>query len=224
MRKYVAFAAIVVGMACVLAGCGDDSKPSPQTTNPATREPKPGSAITARVRIVDLLGNPLANMAPIATRQPNAFDEPFAKGPLSGSDGYSSIVLDTTQWLYVRAWDPATRYFANNYFDVPPGDAPVDKTLEITMAPGATLKAHLSGAGGGPVGNETVGLMMLHPDKGPWWPCEACTDAEGGVVFSPVPPGRFLLRFKAAESGAAELPEVSLEPGGICDLGSVPLS
>lgn len=225
MRRVV-FAATAIGL--LIAGGAavwifsrhPSLEPSPATSPKPTVSSDPN---TARVRVVGLDGSPLSGMLPIATETPNAFDAPVAKGKPTDSQGRGTVMLDPNRWLYVRAWDPQLRYFANNYFEVPAGNAAVRDELQIVMVEGATLKARLFRADGTPAAHENVGLMMFHPDKGPWWPGEADTDADGNVEFSRVPAGKFLLALKTAQSGRVDLPAVFLPPGGETHLGNVQL-
>lgn len=198
--------------------------PRPDTDVGSRPKPPGGSDESAvRVRVVNLEGRPLAGMIPIATETPNAFDAPVSEGRPTGEDGRSRLALDPSRWLYVRAWDPALRFFANNYFDIPPGPSPVQDELEIVMVEGAVLRVQLLAWDGRPAADENVGLMMFHPDKGPWWPGETDTDKEGNAVFARVPAGKFLLTMKALYSGRIELPAVYLPPGGEVNLGTVQL-
>ncbi len=201
-----------------------------QKTQTATQHPSQdvaetpsGSGTLIRVRVVGLDQQPLSGMLPIATEKPNAFDEPVARGKPTDAHGKSSLILDPNRWLCVRAWDPQLRFFANNYYDVPAGKADVSEELLIVMVEGARLKARLFAPDGAPAANENVGLMMLHPEKGPWWPAEANTDDEGNVVFDRVPAGQFLLTLKTVKSGRIDLPAVFLPPAGETDLGKVQL-
>lgn len=224
--KRVVFAATAMGM--VIAGGAAiwaynrylTSNTPPEVSSEPVVSSVPN---TARVRVVGLDGSPLSGMLPIATETPNAFDAPVAKGKPTDSQGRGTIVLDPNRWLYVRAWDPQLRFFANNYFEVPSGNAAVRDELQIVMVEGATLKARLFRADGSPAAHENVGLMMFHPDKGPWWPSEADTDDAGNVQFSRVPAGKFLLALKTSQSGRIDLPAVFLPPGGETDLGNVQL-
>ena len=163
-------------------------------------------------------------MLPIATTQPNAFDAPVAKGTLTDAEGKSSLSLVRGQYLYVRAWDPTRRMFANNYFDVMAGDVNASTDpLTVVMAPGAALRVALVGPDHKPAADTEVELMMAHPQKGPWWPDKAKTDARGAASFPCVPPGKYIVRMKAQSGGQIELSDVALPPGGDTDLGTVSL-
>ena len=209
-------------------GCGQDSssnlQPAPPSPPKSVTPAEPAAShITARVRVVDMDGQPLPGMTPIATAQANAFDAPLATGPPTGADGASSIALPAGGWLCVRAWDPDRRMFANNYFDVLPNPGERIEGMDVMMAPGASLEAVLVSAEGDPAASENVGLMMFHPTKGPWWPGEADTDASGHVQFDGVPAGKYTIKLKALRSGQIEVGEVTLAPGGSTDLGTVML-
>ncbi len=229
-------------MAVLVAACRAESPPEEEPdesadtlrevdAEPVTGDTEPQEPPTqeeprrqvARVRVVDLDGNPVAGIHPIATTRPNAFDEPVTQGPPSGSDGRSRIAIDPDQWLYIRAWDPTLARFANNYYEAPPGDAPVTRELELIVVPHAALRMRLTDADGRPVVEQPVGIMMSHPDRGPWWPTESVTDADGDVVFTPVPAGSYLLTIQTEQAGRTQLPEVHLPPGIEQDIGAVPL-
>jgi len=173
--------------------------------------------------VVDLGGNPLVGMIPIATRQPNAFDQPIARGEPTGNDGKGSVSLPANEKLCVRAWDPSLRYFTNNYFDVLPGGAETTELMKIVMVPGASLDMIVTDPSGAPVANTEIALMMSHPSEGPWWPDQAQTDARGAAHFPAVPPGQFTVMLKTPGKGQIEIPQVSLPPGGKADLGTVKL-
>jgi len=171
------------------------------------------------MRVVDLEGNPLSNMVPIATRSANAFEKPLAQGQPTGKDGTGSLMTPNDVWVYVRAWDPAKRMFANNYYDVPPGEARQTEVMEIVMAPGAVLRAEILDSEGKPVAGQPVGIMMEHPTQGPWWPDESRTDQTGRIEFKSVPPGRFTITFETRDGRQVQVPEVALMPGGSADIG-----
>jgi len=179
--------------------------------------------VVARVRVVDLEGRPLAHMAPIATRRPNAFDEPVARGELTGPDGSGTVVLPAGQRLCVRAWDPALKLFSNNYYDVMPDSGTQTELMTLVMVPGASLRAVLVGADGAPAANTHVRLMMSHPTEGPWWPGRAHTDETGAVRFPALPAGTYTIRMETEDAGQLEIPQVDLPPGGRTDLGALAL-
>lgn len=180
-------------------------------------------SVVARVRVVDLEGRPLAHMAPIATRRPNAFDEPVARGELTGPDGSGTVVLPPGQRLCVRAWDPTLKLFSNNYYDVMPDSGTQTELMTLAMAPGASLRAALVAANGDPAANMRVRLMMSHPTEGPWWPDRADTDQTGAVEFPSLPAGTYTIRIETQDAGQLEIPEVDLPPGGHTDLGTLAL-
>lgn len=222
----------------LLAGCGgsneDDAAPattappaSSQTAvpeadgAPATATAPAADVIPANVRVVGLDGKPEPGMMPIVTRQPNAFDPYIAAGRPTGDDGESVVPIPREEHLYVRAWDPAMKMFANNFVEVWPKQGNVAKDIQIQMVEGATLRARLVGADRAPAAGENVGLMMLHDTFGPWWPAEGDTSADGAVRFSRVPAGKFLIKLKAVKSGQVEVADVFLPPGGETDLGTL---
>jgi len=221
-------AAWAILAALTVLGCGQEDssnlQPGP-TSSPRSATSAGPSAIhiTARVRVVDMDGQPLPGMTPIATAQANAFDAPVATGPPTSADGTSSIALPAGGWLCVRAWDPNRRTFANNYFDVLPNPGERIEDMDVMMAPGASLEAVLVSPEGNPAASENVGLMMFHPTKGPWWPGEADSDADGHVRFDCVPAGKYTVKLKAIHSGQIEIGDVTLAPGGHTDLGTVTL-
>lgn len=228
MSRLFCTVALVLALFC---GCGGEPAPT-DTEFPAATAPDPGDAAektetrrvtTARVRVTDLQGRPLANMLPIATDRPNAFQEPAAQGELTGADGTSVLYLPHGQHLYVRAWDPALRVFPNNFYEVLPASGSETAPMTVTMAECATLVMTLLDGDHLPAANENTGLMLFHDVYGPWWPAEADTDAQGRVVFEPVPPGEFSLKVMAVSSGQLELGTVRLRPGGTTDLGPVVL-
>lgn len=211
-------------LSLMLIGCGSE-EPSGTGVSHAVEHGQEahatGGQVKGFVRVVDLKGQPLGGMAPIATLQPNAFDEPVATGPLTGEDGRSSLLFPADQRVCVRAWDPELRYFANNYVDVLPNTGNVTEEMEIVMVPAASFQMTLLLPNGLPAADRNVGLMMFHPTRGPWWPSEGNTDSTGRVAFVSIPPGRFLLKLKVDSGESIELPELSLAPGASIDMGPV---
>lgn len=191
--------------------------------DPPAQAAVPEGTVVAQVRAVDLDGAPVAGIIPIAAAQANAFDPPAAEGPPTDADGRSALAIPTHSWMYVRGWDPERKRFANNIYDIPPGEGVIADELTLIMVDAATLEMTLYDAEGVAVADEAVGLMMLHPERGPWWPAESHTDAAGVARFPNVPPGAYQLRIKAAESGMIELPKVILLPNTVKDLGAVGL-
>ena len=125
-------------------GCGR-STPEPTPVMPAEPPQSAPAQVTVNIVAVDLDGRPLANMMPIASRQPNAFDAPLVRGALTREDGAGSLVIPAAEHLYLRAWDPDLKMFANNYLEVVPG-AEIDLApLKVTMAPGASLDDMIGG-------------------------------------------------------------------------------
>lgn len=184
--------------------------------------PEAGKAI-ARIRAVDLDRRPLPGLLPIATTQPNAFDKPIATGGPTATDGHGWVAVPQDRRVFVRAWDPSLRLYANNYIELPPGEGTVTEVQEVVMVPGATLEARLTAPDGRPIAHENVDLMLFHPTKGPWWPAQVDTDAEGNVRFPAVPAGRYTVKIKSAKYGEMELHDIALPPGGRTKLGTVTL-
>jgi len=230
--RRIGSAAAAVLLVAVSSSCGSGERENAREpaaaqktaapSEPSAATPESGIAL-ARVLVVDFDGNPLENMLPIATAKPNAFDKPIASGQPTGADGRGYVTIPTGQWVYVRAWDPVGRVFANNYYDVLPGKAETTDVMEIVMVPGASLSAVLVDGGGAPFADTPVGMMMSHPTRGPWWPAESRTNSVGKVVFESVPAGQYQITLEAATGEQIDLPEVSLPPGGSADLGPVAL-
>ena len=210
---------VFAGLAAIL-GCGAQQQPQPVAppSGPAATR-----GLTGRVEVVDLRDKPLPGMVPIATTTPNAFDAPVAEGEPTDTAGRGEILLPGDTRVYVRAWDPTFEWFANNFFDVPPGGGTETPLMRIVMVRGASLDAVLMNPDGTPARNTNVGLMMFHPTKGAWWPAEADTDASGAVHFPALPAGAYTIKLKTLEGGSIDLPDVALSPGGHTDLGIVTL-
>ncbi len=226
MKPGISLAALAL---LVLGGCGPEEPAGPGPSAPSgadggasARAPAQGST-RGPVVVVDREGRPLANMLPIATETPNAFETPRVQGPLTGADGTSELALPRDVHLYVRAWDPAMRLFPNNFYEVLPPTGAATETMTITMVEGARLAMTLLNAAQEPAADENVGLMMFHGVHGAWWPGEGDTDAQGRVVFERVPPGEYTIKVKALASGQLEIGGVILPPGGETDLGPVTL-
>lgn len=197
--------------------------PAAATDAPEAVAAAPEGTVVAQVRAVDLDGAPIAGIIPIAAAQANAFDPPAAEGAPTDADGRGALAIPAHSWMYVRGWDPELKRFANNIYDIPPGEGVIADELTLIMVDAATIEMTLYDAEGAPVADEAVGLMMLHPERGPWWPAESHTDAAGVARFPNVPPGAYQLRIKAAESGMIELPTITLLPDAVKDLGAVGL-
>ena len=198
-------------------------EPVNETAPRSARTPE-AEAVTARVLVVDLDDEPLAGVHPIATTAPNAFRAPAVTGPPTDAHGRADMGLPPNARLYIRAWDPEMRYFANNYFDMPPAEAGTHTALMcVVMVRSASLACVLIGADGRPAANTNVGLMMFHPTKGPWWPDEGDTDATGAIHFPAVPAGAYTLKLKALGAGMIDVPGVELPPGGHKNLGIIEL-
>ena len=191
MRGYLA-----AGLVLLLSACGGSDTPTAKvepvpaevpaapTPAPAAEEARPApTSLFASVQVVDLGGTPLPNMAPIATKEPNAFDTPVATGSATDSAGRGTIRVPTTEHLYLRAFDPALNYFPNNFYEVLPGGGKIEGELVIQMVPAASLSVQLILPDNQPAADMAVGLMLYHPTRGPWWPAEALSNADGFVTF-----------------------------------------
>ncbi|MFA6241714.1 MAG: prealbumin-like fold domain-containing protein [Candidatus Hydrogenedentales bacterium] len=216
-------AANLVLCVAILASCSPAPAPAPAAPPAATAPAAANKTTLARVRVVNMDGQPLPNMMPIAAKQPNAFEKPIAQGALTDMDGKGVVVIPQDEWLYVRAWDPTRRVFANNFFDVLPGNATQTDEMVITMVPGASLAMELVTPEGGPAAEQNVGIMMFHPTRGPWWPDEADSDKDGHVTFASLPPGKYTIKLKTAGGYRIDIPDVVLPPSGSTDLGVVAL-
>jgi len=203
-------------------------EPAPPSgpTAAAVDEAPPASSegqVFAEVRIVDLEGRPLANMAAIASTSPNAFEPPVARGELSREDGTCTLSLPSDRRLYVRGWDPTLRMFTNNYYDVLPGEGTHTEMMTLVMVEGASLDAVIVNPDGQPAASTQVRIMLSHPSKGPWWPGEGKTNANGAVHFERLPAGTYVLKVSVPSGGQLEIPDVDLKPGGHTDLGQINL-
>ena len=235
----------------LLAACGGEEKPDPpppqETTPPKpeapaeetpvspAQEPAPQAEpdpaekvetaeITAPVRVIDLAGKPLSAMAPIACTKPNAFTQPLRTGPLTNEQGRSEVTFPGDRKLYLRAWDPDTRYFSNNFQTYLGTGAEVRDIVELVMVEGARLTAILASPDRQPLAEQEVRLMMAHPTQGPWWPARTTTDTGGVADFGTVPAGRFLLEIRSQAGYGRQIPETGLLPGRDVDLGLVVLN
>lgn len=232
MRRLV----LAIGICCIAAGCSDPGEtvpdatavtpppapapaPAPATDAEPVTTPATGASVYATMKVVDLEGNALANMAPIATREPNAFDLPVATGAATDANGEGSIRFNPDEHLYLRAWDPGLDYFPNNFYEALPGGSTIDGLLQIQMVPAAQLDVQLLLPTGEPVANQPVGLMLFHPTRGPWWPAEGQTSAEGVVSFPHLPAGEYVLRFKVESGERLEHKATPLPPGSAVNLG-----
>ena len=214
---------LTVALAACLAACG---KPAPQVAEkmdaPVAEETPAALAVcTARVRVVDLAGEPMAGMTPIVTVRANAFDAPVAVGEPTDAEGYGTVTFPGDRDFCLRAWDPAQAFFPNNYYDVLAGGGEVADTMVIVMAAASAVTVQIYLPGGRPAANEQVGLMFYHPVEGPWWPAPGRTDAQGVARFAPVPPGKFMFRLETESGFGVEIPERMLPPGGEAQLGTV---
>jgi len=219
-------------VACLLAACGNESpiETPPPAASPETKpvptepEPQPAtSSVRVGVRVVDLSGAPLAQMTPIVTRKPNAFDQPVATGSATDSQGHGSISFPTEEDLFLRAWDPALNFFPNNFYEILSGGNRVEANLVIQMVPAATLAVQLILPNNEIAADLAIGLMLYHPTRGPWWPTEGKTNKDGFVSFPNLPAGEYVLRFKTDSGARLEHRQTALPPGGEVDLGVLTL-
>lgn len=197
--------------------------PAPQPAEPVAQPAPPTGFVSASVQVVDLAGQPLMGMAPIVTRQPNAFDQPVAMGDPTDAKGQGTIRFENNEHLYLRAWDPLLGYFPNNFYEVLPGGSMVTETLTIQMVPSAGLEAQLILPDGQPAANQAVEIMLSHATRGPWWPARGQADAEGVVRFRNLPAGEFLLEFRVQAGAALQVTETPLPPGEVVNLGALNL-
>lgn len=225
---------------CLLTvGCGDTSTPeATPPANPPTAPSAPAHGVAsvtppaapqeagfvhATIKVVDLAGNPLAGMAPIVTRQPNAFDKPVSMGDPTDNGGMGTIRFENKEHLFLRAWDPTLGYFPNNFYEVLPGGESIEETLTIQMVGSSALEAQLMLPDGQPAANQTVALLLSHATRGPWWPAQATTNAEGAVQFPNLPAGEFVLGFKVTSGAQLDVKETPLPPGSTVNLGVLSL-
>lgn len=209
----------------------EPEKRAPVSTQPTTQEKRTSTQsstsgthspwVIGKITIIDSTGKPLENMAGIATEKPNAFDEPIARGNLSGPDGVSTIQIPKNRAVFIRAWDPILRYFPNNYFEIPATDADYLEDMQVLMLEASSIEFQLSDKDNQPVQNENIGLMMLHPKLGPWWPCDGHTDKTGNALFKPVPAGMYNLRIKTERGMILEIKEIKIPPASSLNLGKI---
>ncbi len=214
----------------LLPACSDPAPPAKPAEVPAVPTPPveptseaaptetPGS-ITTTIQVVDLSGAPLAHMTPIVTREPNAFDAPVASGTTTDSAGSGMISFETKERLFLRAWDPMLNYFPNNFYEVLPGGSRIEDDLTIQMVPAAALAVQLFLPNEEIAANMAVGLMLYHATRGPWWPAEGTTNADGFVTFDHLPAGEYGLRFKVESGARLEQGQTALPPAKTVDLG-----
>lgn len=228
-------------LSLILYSCGSKStenqttlsppeKTSVENTPPTITEKQPAQFsntetanpwVVGKITILNSAGMPLENMAGIATEKPNAFDEPIARGNLSGPDGVSTIQIPKNKGVFIRAWDPILHYFPNNYFEIPPTDADSLEDMQVLMLEASIIELQLFDKDDQPVVNENVGLMMYHPKLGPWWPCDGHTDETGNIQFRPVPAGMYNLRLKTERGMILEIKEIKIAPATTVNLGKI---
>lgn len=211
-------------IAALAAACGGETAaPTPPDSEPVTEAPKApadgSQGVYAEMTVVDLDGRPLAGMMPIACREPNAFDQPVARGALTDDKGHSAFTLPQGQRLFVRAWDPDLRMFANNFYEVPAMQGTSTAPMTVAMVPASQLEATLSGPDGQPVAGADAEALLVHPTQGPWWPARGATDGAGRVRFAPVPPGEYIVELNVPKVGTARTAPTFLPPSQSADLG-----
>lgn len=215
-------------LALCLASCGGCGAPTPTPVPAESPAPAPEASaddaarLLGRIRAVDLDGDPLPGMVPIATTAPNAFDAPIAQGAPTDANGDGALWLPPEARVFVRAWDPAMARFANNFYDVLPAEHGETELMVIQMVEGCAVTLRVADDRGQPLAGAAVELMMLHPTQGPWWPARAEADAGGTVQFPRVPAGAYGFRVEA-DGRALDLPQRMLPPGGTVDLGELRL-
>jgi len=217
---------ILFFLGVALAACSPEAPPAstkPAESAPAATVPEPPHEgwQPLHVKIVDLDGNALPGVAPVAVSQPNAFEKPVSVGEPADKNGDAVLHVPPDQRLYVRGWDFTLGMFANNFYDVYPGPRTEPGVLRLVMVPAGSLRVQLATSEDAPVANEKVGLMLYHPTKGAWWPSEATTNEKGAAVFSPVPPGVFTAKLKTASGHIAEINDVTIQPSGLQDLHKI---
>jgi hypothetical protein len=211
-----------------VAACGKPEPPAkapaPATPPPAPKAEAPASqGVYAPMTTVDFQGKPVPGMVPIATNSANAFDEPIAHGNPTDEKGKSSLTLPQETHLFVRAWDPQMKMFAENFYEMPAMKGTSTDAMTVTMVPAAAAEAAVFGPDGKPLPNADVHLMLIHPKRGPWWPARGTTDSAGLARFAPVPPGEFVLDFNVEGVGKAEMPVTFLPPTRNTPLGAIHL-
>jgi len=197
--------------------------PAPVAEVEPTTSHEPREELTCYLKVVDLAGKPLAKMAPILSRTPNALDEPLAIGPPTDEAGAGYIRAAVTGNVFLRAWDPELALFPNNFYEILESSGAVARDMTITMVPASNLAVRLLLPSGAPAANVTAHLMMVHPSRGPWWPSETETNFNGLAIFERVPPGTFTIHLKTSDGPGRDVPGVELMPGGLVQLGDVHL-
>lgn len=219
-------------VAIIFSGCGSESEsiddaPEKIAAPPAETLPEvgpiPESHGVAYVKAVDLDGNALPGMIPIATLKSNAFDEPLASGKPTGADGIGYVFLPKVPRVFVRAWDPKLGRFAGNFFEVHPEEGEATELMRITMPESTTAVAIVMDANGRPEPSMPVRIMLHHPTEGPWWPAETVTTRDGIALFEHLPPGEYRLEIFAPVGRKAELAHAVLPPGVNANLGKITL-
>jgi hypothetical protein len=213
---------------CLLCACGNDGQTPSQSASPPPAPPVRGTespaptTVTVLVCTVDLERKPIPGMVPIASRQPNAFDPPTAKGLPTATDGNGSIELPLGQHLFVRAWDTRLQMFANNYLEVDTDVGGQTERTEIMMVKGADISFTLVSETMTPMAGANVDVMLSHPTYGPWWPAKGVATHSGMITIPSVPAGQFNLSVTNPDGGAAkEIQNVKLLPGQLVNLGVV---
>lgn len=214
-------------LALLAASCGSPepppaTKPAMPPTPPKAESPAQG--VYAEMKTVDYEGKPLSGMVPIATLSANAFDEPVARGSVTNEKGFATITLPQETRLFLRAWDPQMRMFAHNFYEMPAMKGNRTESMTVMMVPAAAVAAALQDSEGKPLADTDVNLLLIHAQRGPWWPARAKTDSTGAARFSPVPPGDYVLEFDASGHGKARTAETFLAPTQTNAVGLIQLT
>lgn len=205
-----------LGCLFLFAACGAETLESSTSIEPA-----PNSSVPVTLNVRDLDGNPLANMYAIATTYANTIDTPVAQGTATDENGLATVILPVNRQLYLRAWDPELRYFANTFFEIQTLPGLKTQPMNIVMAKNAALRATVQDAAGLPFAGMRIGLILTDAKRGPWWPAKATADANGRVEFPNVPPGRFEVKLRTQTGAEAIVQNVMLAPGVTKDIGAV---
>ncbi|MDX9974380.1 MAG: hypothetical protein RBU21_15450, partial [FCB group bacterium] len=153
------------------AACGSPEPPPAKAPAPSPPKAEPAAeGVHAQMTTVDFEGKPLPGMVPIATLSANAFDEPIARGGVTNEKGVATIMLPQETNLYVRAWDPQMRMFAHNFYEMPAMKGNSTDPMTVMMVPAAAVAAMFQGNDGKPLANADVNLLLIHAQRGPWWP------------------------------------------------------
>jgi len=200
----------------------EEADPEEAATDEGKTDTEAGE-LTCYLTVVDLAGKPLARMAPILSRTPNALDEPLAIGPPTEADGTGSVRATVEGTVFLRAWDPELDLYPNNFYEILQTSGTVARDMTITMVPASNLAVRVFAPNGTPLADATLHLMLIHPERGPWWPSETTTNRGGMAIFEKIPPGSFSLVFRDESGRTRELGMTNLPPAGLAQVGEVRL-